>query len=210
MPVCFFHCPHQTGCPYKNEVTTRTQEVINPALAMLLVVACDKIPNKAGLDIEPSVEEEDGLTLEAPGFWLVPWSKPKRRKTSEQVTRMEMMIRMMMIQVISCGNVSFRHRHPWGCVSLSLTRHLSIGNGVTENLGKIKKDLASLVEHLDARLDFQIFPHCLVKGMQRWLVGPKETRHVENVGGCPPSRVIVSRFGGLLFRLLLKLKTHIG
>jgi len=32
--------------------------------------------------------------------WLA-WSRPKRRKTSEQVMMMEMMIRIMMIQVWS-------------------------------------------------------------------------------------------------------------
>jgi hypothetical protein len=57
------------------------------------------------------------------GFPREPLSRPNRKKTSEQVTKIEMAIKKMMIQVISSKLAGKIYWH-------SLTRHLFVGNGI--------------------------------------------------------------------------------
>ena len=109
--------------------------------------------------------------------------RPKRRKTSEVVTRMEMMMRMMMIHVWSDSQVSaYLYVDEWRWIG-KLTRGFVVGDGIGEDFCEVEEDSTSLVEHLDTRFDLKVFADGDIERVQRWFALPEEIRDVEHVGG---------------------------
>ncbi|KAL3702832.1 hypothetical protein TMatcc_000144 [Talaromyces marneffei ATCC 18224] len=81
---------------------------------------------------------------------------PKRRKTSLVVTRIEIMIRMMMIQV-------------WSVVI------------IRQDLGQVEENSTTLVEDLDAWFDFEVFSYGDVQRVEGWFRLPKEVGHIQHI-----------------------------
>ena len=65
----------------------------------------------------------------------------------------------------------------------SQTTHLLIGHSLTQHLGELEKDLAPLIQHLDAALDLEVLAHRDVERMQVGFGVPEEIGHVQHVGG---------------------------
>jgi hypothetical protein len=74
-------------------------------------------------------------------------------------------------------------------------RHFLVVDAVGENFAQVEEDLASFVEHLNARLDFEVFAHGRVQWVQRGFRVPEETGRVEHVGGWV-ERVSGAEIGG--------------
>jgi hypothetical protein len=60
-------------------------------------------------------------------------------------------------------------------------RHLFVANGIREDLAEVEKDLASLVEDLDAGFDLEVFTYGGVEGMKGGFRVPEEIWRVEHV-----------------------------
>jgi hypothetical protein len=74
-------------------------------------------------------------------------------------------------------------------------RHFLVVDAVGEDFAQVEEDLASFVEHLNARLDFEVFAHGRVQWVQRGFRVPEETGRVEHVGGWV-ERVSGAEIGG--------------
>lgn len=116
-------------------------------------------------------------------------SRPKRRKTSEQVTKMERMMRMMIIQVrpvpgVSPSEDSLTHRsvgYATGRAERRLTRHLVVSNGIRQYLCQVQEDSTSFVEDLYAWFDLEVFSDGMIKRMQCGFAVPEKVGDVKHI-----------------------------
>ena len=121
----------------------------------------------------------DGDDTGPSSLCLPDWERrPNRSMTSEQVTRIDRMISTMMIHVMPAMCVSILLQS----LGLVLTGHLRVCDAVRQNLRQVEEHTTPFVQHLDARLDLEILPHCLVQGQEHWLRVPEEVWCVQHVG----------------------------
>lgn len=110
------------------------------------------------------------------GPWLA-WRRAKRRKTSEIVTMIEMMMRTMMIQVWSRMGLAGR----LGSEKAKHTGSAVVGDRVGQYLCKIEEYATSLVENLNSWFDLQILAHGDVEWVKGWFALPEEVGDIEHI-----------------------------
>lgn len=130
---------------------------------------------------------------EPPGgpLFFEPLKRPKRKNTSEQVTKMDMMMRIMIIHVMSMKE---RWSTPIMHVGeVMLTGHFRVSDCIAQDFGQIKEDAAALIQHLNARLDLQVLPNCRVKWVKRGFTVPEKVWNIKNIRRCEESAMALSK-----------------